>query len=238
LEQRFFGTWWITYLIASAVFLLGGLTIKSTVNFAIGETSPPVANGMNFVIGILIGLFLALPSAGSAILLSGSRLEDQIALRASGIPGAESFTFSTESYVVQTGILLALLLLTLRVVKGLAGSAEFLAYASMSREKQQKLFSVIKEKNPAQAWLIKAFSTGDSDSIGSSSEEDFDREPFGAASAKNVIDSLKAGLRWGLLAWLFLPKALTLTAMCFWVIPIIKGGFSYLITSRRVSSIT
>jgi hypothetical protein len=238
LEQRFFGTWWITYLIASAFFLAVGFAIESTVNLAIGKTSPPVANGMNLVIAILFGLFLALPSAGSAILLSGSRLEDQIALRSSGIPGAESFTFSTESFVVETGILLALLLLLLRVAKGMAKSAEFVAYASLSRENQQRLFSVIREKNPTQAWLIKTLVTGDSDAIGSSSEEDFEDEPFGSVAAKNLIDSLKAGIRWGLLAWLFLPKALTIVAMCLWIVPIIKGGFSYIITSKRVSAIT
>jgi hypothetical protein len=237
LEERFFGTWWITYLIASAFFLAAGFTIKSTVNLAIGETSPAIANGMNFVIAILLGLFLALPSAASAILMSGSRLEDQIALRTSGIPGAESYIFSTESFVISTGILLALLILILRFAKGVATSAEFLAYASLSREKQQMLFSAIREKNPAQAWLIKAFSTGD-DSIGSSSEEEFDKEPFGASSAKNVVDSVKASIRWGLLAWLFLPKALTIVTMCLWMAPIAKGVLSYMITRKRISAIT
>jgi hypothetical protein len=47
---------------------------------------------------------------------------------------------------VQTGILLALLLLIFRVAKGMARSAEFLAYASLSKEKQQILFSAIRER--------------------------------------------------------------------------------------------
>jgi hypothetical protein len=86
--------------------------------------------------------------------------------------------------------------------------------------------------------LIKTLITGDRDAIGSASEEDFEDEPFGAASAKNVIDSLKAGVRWGLLAWLFLPKAFTLITMCLWVVPIVKGGLSYIITSKRIKAIT
>jgi hypothetical protein len=65
----------------------------------------------------------------------------------------------------------------------------------------------------------------------------FTQAPFSAISAKMVWDVFKAGIRWGLLSWLFLPKALSLAMVYIWIPPMVIGFFKLLITVKRVSQL-
>ncbi len=232
-ESQFSGTWWFTYILAAILALALRGIIKSTVWLAIGKTSPPVANGMNFVISILLSLFVAIPAAASVLLMSGARLEDQLALRASGISGLDSFVFSAEPFAVKTGFLLALVVVVVRALKAFADSAEIFAGAALPPEDQRVAFSQFKLENPAAAWLFKGYTTtevGDLDYA--ASEDDFDQAPYSEAAAKSFVTIIKSGIKWGIVAWFFLPRALSLVALCLWIVPIVWGGVRFLFRIR------
>jgi hypothetical protein len=229
LAQRYSGTWWVAYVIASALALALKYVLRKIMKAIVGPAPGKIANSILLISTIAIGLGLAVPSAASAILLSGSRLEDQLALRASGIPGAELFVFPAESFTIRTGILLALLLMLVRFLKGAAAAAPWDRLASLPDETQQRMFADATKNDPAMALLLEAAGTsGDSDK-----SRDFERAPYEQILTETVLQGLWASIRWALLAWLFLPKAMTLVAMCFWILPIAKGGLDYFVGRSR-----
>jgi hypothetical protein len=236
-ESQFSGTWWFTYLLASVFALLLRGLVRNTIWLAIGKVSPQIANGMNMIVSIVLGLFIAIPAAASVLLMSGARLEDQLAIKASGISGTESFVFSAESFVVKTGLLLALVITLVRIVKGFADSAEVFASATLPAADQRIAFSRLKMNNPAGAWLLKGYATTEDGMIDfAASETDFDNEPYSAAAAKWLMISIKSGLKWGILAWIFLPRALSLVALCLWIVPILRGAVTFLLRKRAISN--
>ena len=235
-ESQFSGTWWFTYLLASVLALALSWIVKGTIRLAIGKVSPQIANGMNMIVGILLNLFVAIPAAASIILMSGARLEDQLAVRASGLSGVESFVFPAESFAVQTGLFLALIVGVVRILKGFGASAEVFACATLPPDDQQLLFSQFKLQNPAGAWLLKGHATTEDGALDvSASESDFDSEPYSTTAAKLFVVSIKSGLKWAILAWIFLPRALSLVALCLWVVPIFRGGVTFLLSKRVIS---
>jgi len=233
IESQFVGTWWLTYVVAALVVFVFKAIVQALVNFAFGRLSLRVANGINLVLAITFHVALVVPFAASVILLSGSRLEDRIALQAWGIPGISNFSFLAELFNVETGFLLALLVLVIRWINGIGESAESIGLSFLSEEKQQITFERIKEKNPLSAWMLEGYVTSD-EMFGSTG---FTQAPFSAISAKMVWDNFKAGIRWGLLSWLFLPKAFSLAMVYIWIPPIVIGFFKLLITVKRVSQL-
>jgi len=236
IESQFVGTWWLTYVVAALVVFVFKAIVQALVNFAFGRLSLVVANGINLVLAITFHVSFVVPSAASVILLSGSRLEDRIALQAWGIPGISNFSFSAELFNVETGFLLALLVLVIRWINGIGGSAEIIGLSFLSEEKQQITFETIKEKDPLAALMLEGYVTND-EMFGSIIGIGFTQAPFSAISAKMVWDVFKAGIRWGLLSWLFLPKALSLAMVYIWIPPMVIGFFKLLITVKRVSQL-
>lgn len=235
-ESQFSGTWWFTYLLASSLALALRGIITSAIWLAIGKASPQIASGMNLIVSILLNLFLAIPAAASILLMSGARLEDQLAVKASGISGIDSFVFAADSFAVKTGLLLGLIVVVVRILRGVADSSEVIAGATLPPEDQQIAFSQFKLRNPAGAWLMKGHATTESGTFDvAASETEFDKEPYSTMAAKSFIMSIKSGLKWGILAWVFLPRALSLVALCLWIIPILRGGLLFVLRKKGIS---
>jgi len=230
LAQRLSGTWWVTYIIAAVVILLVRSVLRRIIMFGVRRTPGKVASFVALGLNIAISLALAVPSAASAIFLSGSRLEDQIALRASGIPGVELFAFPARSFTIHTGIALALLLLVMRVAKGAADVAGLFPISNLPDKEQQRLFANDEKSNPVFAFFIEALATGGE----FADRQTFESSPFTAACIQAILQSFWAGIKWSLLAWLFLPEAMTLVVMCFWVVSIAKGVLDYFTARARI----
>jgi len=229
-ELKWFNSWWITYALVAAIFYLSKLLFSwIVVNPITKSTSPKVGNTIRLVYSIVVGIGLTIPSATSAIILSGSRLEDQIALKASGFSGIENIAFHPELYNESTSIWIALLLILLRIIKGLGERNNILGFALLPNSQQQYIYGKLEEENPIGAFGLKMMGTRIGKTI-DVSEEDFLEEPYTIAYLTPLVDDVKAGIRWGLLGWLFLPKALSLAALYFWLVPIGTGLLMSIIT--------
>lgn len=56
-----------------------------------------------------------------------------------------------------------------------------------------------------------------------------------------LLKSVSPSVTWGLLAWLFLPKALTVAALCFWLPTLVVGIIGFVrnnATSRQLAAQT
>ncbi|HYI10160.1 MAG TPA: hypothetical protein VEK57_13960 [Thermoanaerobaculia bacterium] len=224
MERNRFGSWWMTYvLIGIACYLLKALLALLLVN-PLRRRRPAIGNAVALVLAIAIGLGLAVPSAGSAVLLAGSRLEDQLALRASGLPGVDELTFAPGTFVRTTDVWIAILLFLLRIMKGFADRSWLAGFAGLADEQQRELFTRLKKVNPLLAFLLEAIGSRTGKSI-ELSEDDYLRSPYTNSYFMPVVDDIWAGVRWGLLAAFFLPMGLSLAAMYFWLVPIATGLF-------------
>lgn len=236
LELNRFGTWWITYVLLGVVLFL----IRGLVGFALRrlqrlvvrrtqqrEGAGTLVRGSADVLAILLswafGLLLAVPAAGSAILLSGSRLEDQLALRSLEVPGLSALEFLPELFAIKTSLGLATLVGALRLLKGFAERSDLLPLALMPDDAQQELYEQFHDRHPAHATLmaITAQRAGKSIEL---SAEDFDQQPYTAAYFMPGIDDLYRALLWGAIAALFLQAPLSWGAVFFWTVPVSVGA--------------
>jgi hypothetical protein len=225
LERNRFGSWWMTYvLIAIACYLLKRMMDLLLIN-PLRRWRPVVGNTIGLVLAIAIGVGLSFPSAASAILLAGSRLEDQIALKASGLRGVDQLSFEPGAFVRSTGAWLALLLVPLRILKGFADRGSMAGYAGLSDEHQRELFRRVKEQNPLAAFLLQAIGSRTGKTI-EISEDDYLNRPYANSYLMPIVDDFWAGVRWGFLAALFLPMGLSLAVAYFWLVPIGTGIFT------------
>jgi hypothetical protein len=223
-ERNYFGSWWLTYVVIGVAFYVLKALINIVIVNPIRRWRPAIGNAVGLLFAIALGVGLAFPSAGSAILLAGSRLEDQIALQASGLPGVNQLTFEPETFVRSTGVWIALLLVLLRILKGFADRGWMAGLAGLSDEHQRELFRRMKEQNALGAFLLEAIGSRTGRVI-ELSEEDYQRSPYTNSYFMTVVDDLWAGVRWGLLAAFFLPLGLSLAAVYFWLVPLSTGLF-------------
>lgn len=223
LERKLVGSWWITFVVVAIFFLLiKKLLLGAIVNVLDRYARPAVAATVRVVLALCIGLLLAIPSAGSAILLSGSRLEDQIALKDTGLPGVATLAFQPELFNESTGMWLALLLVGMRVTKGFADRGWMAGLAFLPDAQQNARFSRLQDNHSVLAFLVEAMGTRPG-KIMDVSKEHFLLSPFFYAYFQPVVDDTVAGIRWGLLAFLFLPLPLSLAAVYFWTVPVVMG---------------
>lgn len=223
LERRLFGTWWITFVaVALLAYSLRALLFLVLVSPLRKVAHPSVGSIVGILISLAVILGLALPSAASAILLAGGRLEDQIALAATGIPGIADLSFSPSFGTKRTTIGLAALLFFARLIKGFGSRAFLLRYAFLSKEEQQERYENMMEADPVRGFIFTMIGQGSGQNadIG---EEIFLEKPYFWAYFRPGVEDLGAGVKWGLLGWLFLPLSLSLATIYFWIVPIILG---------------
>lgn len=230
-ERRMFGTWWMTFVVVGLLayglkWLLSLLLIAPLRAF-----SRPLGTIVGLVVGLGVVFGLAIPSAGSAILLAGSRCEDQIALAAIALPGVEELAFAPDFSTRRTTLGLALLLFVARVAKGFASRASVLKYAFLSNEEQEERFESMAEADPAQGLFLALVGQGAGQTV-DIGEDRFLQRPFFWIYFRPGCENLGAGLRWALLAWAFLPLSLSLAALYFWVVPISLGLWNSLRSLR------
>lgn len=229
-ELHRFKTWWMTFVVAAlfAKFFTFFIQLILTAICALFKLPTKIANSITLIFSIILSLGVAIPSISSMIILSGARLEDQIALHASGIPGATALSFPAELYNVETGFWIALLIIfPLRMLKGLLPQAWMAKYAFLPAEQQQQAFQRLEEYNPVAAFAIAASTVYGSEEMVSA--EDFAKEPFTNAGFMAIFDNAKFSLYWFLLAWLTLPLAFSMAAIYFWLTTIIPSLFSAVI---------
>jgi hypothetical protein len=230
-ERRMFGTWWMTFVVVGLLAYGLKWLLSLFLIAPLRALSRPVGTIVGLVVGLGVVFGLAIPSAGSAILLAGSRCEDQIALAAIGLPGVDELAFAPDFSTRRTTLGLALLLFVARVVKGFASRASALRYAFLPNEEQEERFERMAETDPAQGLLLSLVGQGAGQTV-DIGEDRFLQRPFFWIYFRPGCEDLSAGLRWALLAWVFLPLSLSLAALYFWVVPISLGLWNSLKSLR------
>jgi hypothetical protein len=234
IESRLTKTWWLTYVIAAFVIHILTATVGAFVNFIFRKWSTRMANSINLILRIVFSIVFAVPSAASMVLLSGSRLEDRIALQAWGIPGIENFTFSAKLFNMETGFALALIVIVVRWVKDICEIPRFIVlYSGLSDEMQQIVFEKLKEEEPFTALMLEGYALKSHVfSVW------FERSPIGSILGSMLWDNFKRGIIWGLLSWLFLPKAFSLMVVYIWLPQVVVGLPKFIITVRQADLIS
>lgn len=221
IELRLLNTYWVSYIVAGIVLVLLKLFFD-LVTAPFLSIAKPVVIIARILFSIAVGIAVGLGSAASAILLAGARIEDILALQYLKIDGLSSLTLNPELYLKPTSIWLAIILAILRVGRGFAGRSNLVEYAVLPAEQQRRIFASLQENSPFRAFILQIV-TANSQEIGPPGVE-FGDKPFTTAYLNPGADDIFAALRWFLLAWFLLPKALSLAALCIWLLPTINGG--------------
>lgn len=233
-ELNKWGSWWFSYLIVGfAIFLLTKL-----LTLIIKLLLRKVSNGglrslINWVFVTLIGLYLSFPALSSAVVLSSGRLEDILALSASGIPFTDYFSLNTSSFNVATPWYFAVSLTLIYCLRAISGQSLYFTWSFLPEEKQQQMFSQIEKNNLFFKTMLIAMGTRGMYTEEIMSEDEFRKKPFTNAFYNNLTkQSQKAGL-WGFMAIAFLSKAIVLTAIFIWIFPVISGYYQYFKSIRK-----
>jgi hypothetical protein len=224
-ELRRFDTWWMTYLLVGLVGALLKKLVDKFLTAPLKQRSIALGNSVGLLLHVVIGVSLTLPAVATAILLAGSRTEDQWAIRTSGLLGVERLTFDPQAFNARTVLWLALLLFAVRLLKGIAARGWLAGLASLPASMQILLFHREKEANPLRAFILVAIGTRPDSSM-PISEDEYERRPYSYSYCRPMFDDVGISIRWALLAWLFLPKPFTLALLYTWPISIASGTYS------------
>jgi hypothetical protein len=227
-EWNFLKGWWVTYLIVAFIAYLINRLISSFFNVLYSpkksKTYKVVLSIVRIVVLVFMNIFIVLPSVSTAFILSGARLEDQIALKATGLPGAESLVFDSVNIYGPTGFWMAMLVLLVMVIGMKAMDSATLKIAMYPPEMQVKYYEHISVEDPAAAFLLYAAGTRPDKTI-SIKDEDFALEPYTSAYVMGFVDAIELGLVIALLCWLFLPLYITYAIIFYQCSKIIIGGY-------------
>ena len=224
-EKRYVGTWWIAFaMVGVCIFLFKKLIFIAIVPIISRLTKPAIGNSIGTILSICFALLLTIPSAGSAIHLSGSRLEDRIALEASGLPGFATHVFEPDLFNQSTGLLITALIIGMRILKGFADRAWMAGLAPLPDKTQNALFDRMRDSNPLAAGLLQAIGMRPGKLV-EIQEKEFLASPFSYAYVMPIVDDFSHAIRWGLLAAVFLPLALSLAIVYSWLVPIALGVY-------------
>ena len=233
-ELNKWGSWWFSYLILGfAIFSLTKL-LALIIKFLLRK----VSNGglrslINWIFVTLIGLYLSLPALSSAVVLSSGRLEDILALSASGIPFIDYFSLNISSFNVATPWYLAVSLTLIYYLKSISGQSLFYTWTFLPKEKQQQKFSQIEKNNLFWKTMLLAMGTRGMYTEETMSEDEFKKKPFtNAFNNYSRNQAQKAGF-WGFLAIGFLSKAIVLTAIFIWIFPVLASYYQYFKSIRK-----
>ena len=224
-ELSGFVGWWMSYII---IFILAlavtWLLNKLIFSALMRKATLSIKNTGKMILSFIIGLGFAVPAVGSAILLSGSRMEDQIALKEMGLEFTESFSFHPDAFNSPTAWYLALLVFVLFFLKSIFQRYDLLTGFSDSPEEQRRAYYIYQTDNPLEAMRQNIiYDTG----RGDDEAREFEQAPYTYLIKKHFIRSLYFSFIIAFAAYFFLPKALSLAAIFFWLLVLIKGVFAF-----------
>ncbi len=239
LESRLWHGWWITYVILAILAYFAARALQGAVNLALGAVLGWIGVLISLIFGILAKSVVAISSAASMVLLSGSRVEDVLALKGCGIP-LEGFSFSGDSYLCSTGLGIALLLLLARFLKGFIDVKEYFPLARMPEAEQIEVFESYLDKRPAEvAKIMLALGREVVHQVDAETPEEHQLDmnsPFSAYKQAILRATTRSCIAWFLIGWFFLPQALSVIALLFMLPPV---AFAFLSAfAKRIRPVT
>jgi hypothetical protein len=230
-EISIFKTWWMSFTFVSLLYFLS----KKLLFFCLSKINKPK---YSWIIGITLGLYSIIIGASisisifaCAVLLSGSRLEDQMAVAATKIPYVENLTFQPDLYIYPTSFFLAALIVFIRFIKGLEGTGWLFKLGALPSEKQKEI-SMNYEISPPLEYVMIVTSIAydavkssancndsDLDTLGGNEMEE---KPFSTLNGIYVQNNFKRSIAWGAVSFFFFPRALSLVILLIWSIPTFK----------------
>jgi tetratricopeptide (TPR) repeat protein len=230
-----FGGLWLGYLLVFAVaFISIWLFNKLVFSFLLRNAAESVKSTGKALLEFLIGLFFAIPAVGSAVLLSGARLEDQVMLKEMGIEGLGSFGISPDLYNEPTAWYLALFVFIIFLAKALFAHPEWLVKFSYPPIKQREDYYTFRKNDPVAA-IRQAIEldTGRTDD----EANELALSPYTYLLKKHLFRSFYFAGVIALAAYFFIPKAFVLAAFYFWIIALTKNLFLFIKASKNDVSI-
>lgn len=223
LEVQAFGTYWMTFVVVGAAAFSFRKFITAYVFIPLlGRFSRSGAILAAGVTAAVVSAILSVPAAASIFVLGASRLEDQLALQAIGLSPLLGLALDPAHFLQRSSILLALIVGVARIAKGFASRSGILRLALRSSHEQQHIFDAASDKDPV--FLLAATMASYSQETGDVPNLDTESRPFTQMYLRPAADDLFAAARWVVLAWVVLPRGLSIGICYIWVFPIVIGA--------------
>ena len=238
-ELETLGTWWLTYLIMAIVIFL----LTKVLEFIIKRGTKRIKNQSlswltSFALKAILGIYLSIPALSSAVVLSSGRLEDVLALQASGIPLIDYFSLSASSYSIAAPIWLAIILYILRVMKGMAPHSDLYTASHFPDAVQKDSYNKLVDNKPHAAGFVQGMATRGRYFEEVLSEEEFIEKPYSHAFQNQFHKEATKAAMWMVAASGFLSKAVVLAAVFLWILPAIQGYITYIKAIRKFNKTT
>lgn len=218
-----FGGFWLGYvLMFTAAFVLIWLLNKLLFSLLLRKASENIKSAGKALVSLLTGLFFVVPAVGSAVLLSGARIEDQMMLREMGIDGLSNIGFHPDLYNQPTTWYLALLVLLIFLIKSAIAYPEWLVKVNYSpRDQRADYFQFRKDD------FVEAGKQNIMVDTGRTEEEadEFALAPYSYLLKKHMARTVYFSIIITLAAYFFIPKAFVLAAVYFWLTAFVKNLF-------------
>lgn len=228
LEVHLLHSYVATFILIGALLLLVRLAAGAAVVRLMRKLASPWTRGAWSLASLLFQLALALvlvaPGIASALYLSGSRREDQIAIQHSDLPHVGDLVFHPGLWNHQTGLIVAAGLGLLRIASGVADRAWLVRFARLPAERQAAAYERAQEHDPVTAFLLMMLGTRTRGGEEIITTEQFEREPYTNALLVPLLGDAWAGLRWALCAWLLLPLTVAIAALTVWAPRVLIGA--------------
>lgn len=167
LSFLFFGI--IIYIIKSIVLNIGRKIIPSRRTY--------ISLFFNIAVNICFSLLYCISTALSAVLLSGSRLEDRLSIKIIDSKFIEGLSFSEDLFNASTSNIVIVLFLSVFILKIILSNPLALIYSGESESKQRERYNALKNQSKMYAAKIELMGINDSN---------FDKSPFWSALSKNL----------------------------------------------------
>ena len=202
---------------AAAVLAHLGKLLWASTCARLGTIGPRMAIAAIYLTALgRIGLdtLYAITAAIVAILVSGGTIEDRLALGYWGIPNLAAYSFSPNAWAESTTFYFALLIVAVRIASEVIKDSQHLLFANFRDDTQRALYDAVTANSAHRKFWLEAVGTRGA----AISQQEFATSPFTHLAIATLQLSFKHGLSWGLLAWLFLPKVLSITLLMLWTV--------------------
>jgi hypothetical protein len=212
-ELRLTGSWILAFLVTGVLIAATRRVLDRSSEVVKRFFPRPVSRIWEIASGIFLIFVLTLPSAGSAILSSGARMEDRIALEELGLGWASPASLNLHLFVDKTPWWLGLLLFLAILAHGVFRQLWIMGLSEVASEKQAGFIEALKASKHPLYYRLRMLSLQDSTNPG-----EFQKQtPLDALMAGKILKLLGQAAVIAVFAWVFLATAYTLFLGLYYV---------------------
>jgi tetratricopeptide (TPR) repeat protein len=218
--QRWGLGWWLGYvLVFFGAWLVGSILNRWLLRRLLRRKSQMVQNFAARLLQFLLSILVGVPSIGGVLLLSSSRIEDQLGLEAMGISTSGPAPLNLEAWSAAPwwlALLVAVLFLLVRLVQG----SSLLLQAAMPELEQRQQYFLMQKQDFLGVVAMEFFLVGREDEEAAAEKR---KAPFSYLASKHLQYSLMFTPLMGLFCGLFLPRAMAIALLWFLVVSCLRS---------------